>query len=275
MITKNQAQRIVDVAVEYARGFSSGLEVCVSDAQDSAARFANNGITQHLNRSNTSVSVRVLVNGRQARLSSTDLSVKSIRKLVDDAIEVCEGLPRKDKTVLRLLPQSRRTELAEPINRFDRKVHALTADDREGAVSSIVRVASANGLVASGVFSHGASVYAVGNSRGLFQYHKETMVQCSVTMTGETSSGWSKKTASRLKDVDPSALAQVAAEKAIASRNPIAVDPGRYTVILEPDAVVDLVGFLWGEFTGTAHVDGNSCFAARSASAYSVRTSRS
>lgn len=260
MITKSQAQRIIDVAVEYAHGYSSGVEVCIEDVQDASARFGNNGMTQHLNRSNTQVSIRVLVNGRQARMSSTDLSVRGIRKLVDDAIEVCEGLPKKDKTVLKLIAPSGRTELIEPINRFDRRVRVLTADDREAAVKSIIEIAKDNDLIASGVYTHGTTVYAIGNSRGLFQYDKQSLVQCSITMTGDTSSGWSKKTAWRLAEVDPAALARIAAEKAIASRNPVAVAPGRYTVILEPDAVVDLIGFLWDEFTGTAHVDRNTCF---------------
>ena len=51
-----------------------------------------------------------------------------------------------------------------------------------------------------------------------------------------------------------------ASEKSAASRNPREVAPGRWTVILEPAAVLDLVGFLFYDFAGTAVLDQRSCF---------------
>jgi predicted Zn-dependent protease len=74
------------------------------------------------------------------------------------------------------------------------------------------------------------------------------------------SSGWAKANAPDLRSLDPEALAASASQKATASRHPREVEPGRWTVILEPSAVLDLVGSLFYDFAGTAILDQRSCF---------------
>jgi len=61
--------------------------------------------------------------------------------------------------------------------------------------------------------------------------------------------------------VDPAALGRVAAQKAVASRNPQAIEPGMYTAVLEPQAVNDLVPLLGGALTARGADEGRSAFA--------------
>jgi PmbA protein len=88
--------------------------------------------------------------------------------------------------------------------------------------------------------------------------HEESMARFSITAMAPDSSGWAKASACYHGDLDPVALAAAAARKAALSRTPRELPPGRYTVVLEPAAVLDLAGQMFGDFSGTAVRDGRS-----------------
>lgn len=258
MITRQQCKKIIDLALAYARGKADGIEVMVSASDVATSRFANNEMTQNQAPYAVGISVRVQKNGRQARVSSDDRTPAGIRKLVDNAL-VAAGFLEKDEDMLPLYQPSGQKEAAAA-NRYDAKTAKLGPKERALAVKEIIAVAKANGLNASGVYSAGQNVHAIGNSQGLFEFHQETEAECSITMTGGNSSGWSKSHQTQADRIDPKRLAEVAAQKALASANPIELPAGHYTVILEPSAVLDLLGFLWYDFAGTSHTDKLSCF---------------
>ena len=84
------------------------------------------------------------------------------------------------------------------------------------------------------------------------------MAQFSITAMAGDSSGWAKASACDLRDLDPRRAGALAARKAAESRDPRELPPGRYTVILEPAAVLDLVGQMFGDFSATAIRDDRS-----------------
>jgi predicted Zn-dependent protease len=77
-------------------------------------------------------------------------------------------------------------------------------------------------------------------------YQQWTQAQCSMTVrdVAGTASGWAGLSSYDWRAIDAQALAQRAIAKCLASRNPVAIEPGRYTVILEPQAVADLMEIL-------------------------------
>jgi predicted Zn-dependent protease len=89
------------------------------------------------------------------------------------------------------------------------------------------------------------------------------MAVFSITAMAEDSSGWAKASACRATELDPQALARTASEKASQSRSPRELAPGKYTVLLEPAAVLDLTGQIFPDFSATALRDGRSCLADR------------
>ncbi|HXJ17059.1 MAG TPA: TldD/PmbA family protein, partial [Candidatus Polarisedimenticolia bacterium] len=101
------------------------------------------------------------------------------------------------------------------------------------------------------------------NSKGLVARYEQTRSEFSVTILEENSSGWAKSNSPDIRTIDPMELAESASRKAAESRNPRELPPGRYTAILEPSAVLDLVGFLFYDFAGTAVLDKRSCFTGR------------
>jgi predicted Zn-dependent protease len=116
---------------------------------------------------------------------------------------------------------------------------------------------------AAGIFSTGVMQSAIANTRGLFASHRQTRAEFSITILETDSSGWARANSPDLGQIDPSAMARSASEKSAASRNPTEAAPGRWTVILEPSAVLDLVGLLFYDFAGTAMADQRSCFTKR------------
>jgi len=260
MLTRTQCRKIVDLAIAHGKAKKvDGVEVIVSASDVATSRFANNSMTQNQSPSAVSVSVRLLVDGRQARLSTDQTSAAGVRQLVDDAVTAARLL-EKDPNLLPLYSPAGNGSAPQAVRRFDARTARLGPDDRAAAIRSIIDAGKARGLNASGVYASGSAVQAIGNSEGLFAFHQESEAECSVTMTAPDSSGWAKAHNPKASLIDVTAMAQSAADKALHSASPLEIEPGHYTVILEPSAVLDLLVFLWYDFAGTCHTDKLSCF---------------
>lgn len=256
MITKDESKRLVDKAIARAGADVDGIEVTVSSSNFATSRFANNTMTQNQAPQLTTVSVRVISGKKQIRLDSDEISDKGIDKLVDNAIAAVKLLP-EDPTSLPLPDSDLTRELdAHPeFNRYDRDTGEMTADQRANAIVSMIGVAKAQHLSCAGTYCSGGESLAIGNSRGMFHYHNQSACQSSVTVTAPNSSGWAKTDDPKSVHVDGKAMASVAAKNALLSADPHDISPGKYTVILPPSAVVDLLGYLWNDFTATSHID--------------------
>ncbi len=112
---------------------------------------------------------------------------------------------------------------------------------------------------AAGIFSSGQSQTTVGNSRGLFATYCETHSQFSITMQEDPAASWAKADSADVREIHPQELAERAGKKARLAVKTSELAPGRYTVILEPAAVLDLVGFMFYDFAATAVEDKRSC----------------
>ncbi|PYU06098.1 MAG: peptidase C69, partial [Acidobacteria bacterium] len=99
--------------------------------------------------------------------------------------------------------------------------------------------------------------------RGLFAAYRQTRAEFSVTMQEEGATSWAKANSASVAGFNSLELAQRASDKAHRSTGPRELEPGRYTVILEPAAVLDLVGFLFYDFAATALEDKRSCLNGR------------
>jgi predicted Zn-dependent protease len=140
---------------------------------------------------------------------------------------------------------------------FDSTAH-LTAGDRAAAVAQMVDQAKRHDVIAAGIYSSAEVAEGIFNSRGVADWHEQTLAEVSITAIGESSSGWQKANSPDATLLNPSRMAEAAARKAIASRNPVELPPGKYTVILEPAAVLDAVGFMFWDFSGSALLEQRS-----------------
>lgn len=253
MLTHAQAEDIFLRLSRYSN--ADGLEMLIAGGHSALTRFANNTIHQNVEEENYVVSVRAIIGRKTARATTNKLDDESLRRVVESA-EAMTELQVEDADLLPLAPAPMTD--GPPTERFFENTAALTPEDRARAVESIVAVARKSSLTTAGIFSTSQSAEAILNSRGLSTYHAQTSSEISVTMLAADSSGWQKANSPDARNLDALALAETAARKARDSASPREVPPGKYTVILEPAAVLDLVGFMFFDFGGLAVLDQRS-----------------
>ena len=233
-------------------------EVEISSETSALTRFANNTIHQNVAEQGITISIRAVTDGRTARASTNKADDESLRRVAAAALELARMQPKNPG----LLPMLGKQTL-QKVARFSRETAAATPADRAREVARVCELAENNKQTAAGIFSTSLDETALANSRGLFEFYEETRAEFSVTFLEKDSSGWAKASSANIRNLDPHALALRASEKAANSRAPRELPPGRYTTILEPAAVLDLVGFLFYDFAGTCVEDQRSCFTGR------------
>ena len=255
-------QRCAEIFERVRRAGPEGeVEVAIQGGRSALTRFANNGITQNVDEESCEVSIRVQMGGRTARASTNRLDDEGLRT----ALRKAETLARVQEEDAELLPMVSSTEAgaAVALDHYDEATAAMGAAERAAQAEAMITVALREGLNSAGPDATGESYEALFNSQGVARWHRETTAEASITMQATDSSGWQKQNHLRAMAVDARGLAEVAAEKARRSAAPVEVAPGKYTVILEPSAVVDLIGFLAADFTGLALLEQRSCLNGR------------
>jgi len=254
ILSKEQCSAFFDIAQQAATTLGvSNVEVLFGANREALTRFANNTIHQNVAEQSHWMSVRVLIGQKTARASTNRFDDDSIRSTVEQAIALTRSAS-DDPSVLPLAEPSS----IPPVPRFDGNTADATPRDRARAVTDAIEIVERAGQTAAGIFSTGQSVEAIFNSSGVAAWHEETMATFSITAMAEDSSGWAKASSVGHGDFSPVALAKRAADKARLSGKPREIPAGRYTVILEPAAVLDLVGQMVGDFSGTAIEDKRS-----------------
>jgi predicted Zn-dependent protease len=254
--SSKELQRIAQRVLKLSQ--AQETEVDIGAATDALTRFANNTIHQNVAEHTISISVRAVVDGRTARASTNKSDDESLRRVVESAISLARNQPENPD----LLPMLKKQK-CQNVARFFAATAATTPQDRARAVTKVCKMAEKKKQTAAGIFASGSSHSLLANSRGLMATYQQTRSEFSVTILEENSSGWAKSNSPNIRDLDPLELAENASRKATDSRQPREIPPGRYTAILSPAAVLDLVGFLFYDFAGTAVLDKRSCLNGR------------
>jgi PmbA protein len=252
----NELRRIAERILKLNDADETEVEVTAST--DALTRFANNTIHQNVAEQSLYLSVRAVVDGRTARATTNKMDEESLRRVVAAAANLARCEPRNPDLLPMLGPQK-----FQKVERFFEATAAATPEDRARGVTRVVRTAAKNDQTAAGIFTTGQTESALANSKGLFAYHQQTRAEFSVTFLEKDSSGWAKANAPNIAEIHPDALAEAASRKAVDSRAPRELAPGRHTAVLEPAAVLDLVGFMFYDFAGTAVLDQRSCLTGR------------
>jgi predicted Zn-dependent protease len=255
LLHERELRRIVDTVLRLAKSTEAEeTEVHVDEVADALTRFANNAIHQNVAERGLTVSIRTVVDGRTARATTNRTDEDALRAAIEASLSLAHSQPKDP----RLLPMPGRQRY-RAVDRFLKQTAALSAEERARAVRRACDLAVNKGQVAAGIYSNGQNQSALGNSRGLFATYRETHSEFSITAQEETAASWAKANSSDVRAFDPQKLAARACEKAHLAVNARELEPGPYTVILEPAAVLDLVGFLFYDFSATALHDKRSC----------------
>jgi PmbA protein len=253
--TEERLREIADTVIRLGKtAGAKETEVHLDETLDALTRFANNAIHQNVAEHGLTVSVRTVLDGKTARVSTNKLDQDALRAAVESALSLAASQPKSPY----LLPMPGKQRYTR-VHRYIRATADLSAEDRARAVRRACDLAVKEGQVAAGIFVSGQMQSAVANSRGLFATHRQTRAEFSITMQQDPAASWAKSNAADVRDLDPQALAKRASAKAKLAVSAVELAPDKYTVILEPAAVLDLVGFLFYDFSATGVEDKRSC----------------
>jgi PmbA protein len=254
--TPAELDRIIERVLKLSEADETEIEISVTT--DALTRFANNTIHQNVAEQTLAISVRAVIDGRTARATTNKTDDDSLRRVTAAAKSLARNEPRLPDLLPMLRPQK-----YQKVARFFLATAETTAQDRARAVRRVCQMAEKGKQTAAGIFSSGLMRSVLANSKGLYAGHQQTRAEFSVTILEANSSGWAKSNSPDIRNIDADELAETAGRKAADSRNPREIPAGHYTTILEPPAVLDLVGFLFYDFAGTAVLDKRSCFTGR------------
>jgi predicted Zn-dependent protease len=237
--TEKEAKALASQILSQAK--APECEVVLSRWQSSHSRFAANEVTTAGSVTDARVQISSRRQGKVGEATTSDLSPESLKAALRLSEQLMDLAPPDPEWVEGLPAQKYPT-----INGFHAPTASAGAAQRLRGVKAAIDLARAEKLQGAGFFESDARYTAIANKQGNFCFHRSTSVGYSNTMrtADGTGSGWAGGGGPKLTDVDPGALARRAVHKAKASAQPRSLPPGRYTVILEPQAVEDLVGLL-------------------------------
>jgi len=254
-LSRGEAEAIAKRALSFST--ADECRVTVASGERSNTRFAVNQISTAGDNFNNSVTIRSVFGKKAATTTVNRLDDASLRAAVENCERIAKLAPEDPEMMPELGPQS----YQEPITWNDATA-SLGPEARADAVRAITEPARRAGLISTGYLEAQAQSFAVANSKGLFAYARSTAVAFTTTVRTQdgTGSGWAGGSDNDFRRLDPAALAERAIEKARRSINPAAIEPGRYTVVLEPTAAANLVQLIGGSLNARNADEGRSFF---------------
>jgi predicted Zn-dependent protease len=201
-------------------------------------RYARNTVSTAGRNENTSLVVQSNFGKRSGTATINEFDDDSLARVVRRSEELARLAPEDEEFVAPLGPQE---YLASQT--WSDATAAITADARATAAAASIERAGARDCTAAGFLQDNAGFAAMANSNGLFAYNPSTRVNFSLTArtADALGSGYVRRDFNDVTKLDTDAASDIAIEKAVASRDARAIEPGRYTVILEPEASVGLL----------------------------------
>jgi predicted Zn-dependent protease len=253
MYTREQVKAITDKLLDMAKG---DAEVYFSGGERAGTRYANSSITTNLIQHDQEVTITVYPGQRRGAASTRDFSDAGLQLVVDEAMKRASTGP-ESKTAADLLgPQT-----YIPVDAALPSAVNFGPRERAEMVKASLDVCDAKGVVGAGYIPKIDQTTCTANSKGLFAYYRvaETSFILTCRMADGSGSGWAGTTG--IKDpstIDAAGLTTIAADKALNSRKARALEPGRYTVILEPRANARFLSLMTGIFNARATEDGRT-----------------
>ncbi len=253
ILSKEEAQAILKKVLSFST--ADECEVSLSGSDGGNIRYARNAVSTAGEISTMSLGVNSTFGKKTGTATINEFDDASLKKVVQRAEELAKLAPENPEYVKALGPQT----YAESIT-FNQKTAAITPDSRAEMVAKSLQISKENKLDAAGFLENTTGFNAIMNSAGLFAYNKSTDVSFSVTARNQagTGSGYVDQSFNDVSKLDTLALTKIAASKANGSAGAKAIEPGKYTVILEPLAAADMLGNMVRGFDARSADEGRS-----------------
>jgi predicted Zn-dependent protease len=253
ILSKEEAQAILKKVLGYSK--ADACEISLGGSDGGNIRYARNAVSTAGQMSVMNLAVSSTFGKKTGTATINEFDDASLQKVVKRAEELAMLAPENPEYMPPLGPQT----FAESAT-FNEKTAAMTPDVRAEMVGKSLSVSKAANLEAAGFLENATRFTSMMNSKGLFAYNKSTDVSFSVTVRNQegTGSGYVDKNYNDLDKMDALALSKIAAGKATQSAGAKAIEPGKYTVILEPLAASDIIENMFRGFDARSADEGRS-----------------
>ncbi|HXA51116.1 MAG TPA: TldD/PmbA family protein [Candidatus Acidoferrum sp.] len=258
MLTRDEARKLAQKVI--ALSTFPECQVNITSSEQAYTRFANNGITTAALGLRHTVAITVSREGRSGTMTVNDLDDASLKSAVKKAEEIAAIAPVNPERLAALGPQEYPT-----VSDFDERTANARSPEMIPHVKRVIDHAKERKQVAAGLILRTRTASAIANKAGLFGFHESADSQLTTTfrMPDGSSSGWAGQPSTKLSEIDSAALAAAASEKCARWKNPQKIQPGNYTVVLEPTATGDLVRLMAGAFNARQTEEGRTFLSKR------------
>lgn len=236
--------------------FSSAdqTEVMVWSENSALTRFTHNFVHQNVAQADVSVRVRAIVGKRTGVATTNVLDDASLRKVVSQAIEIAKLAPEDPE----LPPLPSGGDTVAPEGAYVAQTAQATPDTRAQMCDSIFKTADDRGYWCAGFVTTASTGVTIANSSGTLASFEGTDSGVNVKMNATDSTGFAEGYDTDVARLDAHVIGLTSARKASDSARPRSIDPGEWTVILEPAAFGELFTYLAGHFSAQSFDEGSS-----------------
>lgn len=253
--SREEVKAITDKILNMCK--ADAVEVEFSGGERSATRYANSTITANLVEHDQSVEITVYYGQKSATTTTHQFDDASLKNAIQQVQELAKRKPDNPET---MLP-------AKPPQEYQQVDAALPSAvnfgpaERAEMVRKSVAICEKHGVLGAGYIPKMHWTSTLANSEGLFAYYRYADASFVLTCRTKdgTGSGWAGTT--NVKDIstiDAAAFSEIAAQKALKSQKPRAIEPGNYTVILEPRPAARFLSLVVQSFNARAAEEGRS-----------------
>jgi predicted Zn-dependent protease len=253
MLSRDESQALLKKVLSYSK--AEACEVNLNGTTVGNIRYARNTVTTAGSVDDLTLAVQSSNGLKSGVATVNEFDDASLEKAVRRSEELARLAPDNPEFMPPLGPQ----QYLESNGWFDATAK-LDAAYRAQVAASSIEPAKAQKAVAAGFLAHTNAFQAMANSKGLFAYYPSTNVNFSVTMRTEDGlgSGWAGREESDVRKLDTVVSSRIAIDKAVKSREAKAIEPGKYTVVLEPEASIGLLQYLFFSMDGRQADEGRT-----------------
>jgi predicted Zn-dependent protease len=252
-LTKDEAKKIIDKVLAFSK--ADEISVSLSGNRTGNIRYARNSVSTSGETTDLSLSVTAVYGKKSGTATINEFDDTSLEKTVRRAEEIAKLAPDNPEYMPMLGPQQ-----YVNTNAFADSTAGIGPEYRAKAAFDSIEPCSKKNLTAAGYMEDTSGFTALGNNKGLFGYNKSTSVDFSVTVrtADGTGSGFVQRDYNDASKLNSRTATEIAMQKALASVNAKALEPGKYTVILEPTAAHDLILNMMRNMDGRSADEGRS-----------------
>jgi len=243
MLGQHAAEDLLKRALRASHADDTQVVITAQDAF--LTRFANNIIHQNVAESDVEVTIRAVAAKRSGTASTNNLSDEALAETAARALAHAHQQPEDPD-----FPGLPDPQPIHPVESFDDATAGFSPDARARAVGALCAMAREKKLNASGAFHTLAREIAIANSHGLIAYHPGTSADFQTVVTGEDGTGRAQASSWQVGAIDTDAVSREAIDTALRAQHPRPIEPGEYTVVVEPYVTDDLLQML--NYTGVS-----------------------